>query len=47
MVPGLTILFLLLSLLCLVASVTTPPKCPLWVGTLLLWLAVALQVWPK
>ena len=47
MLPGLTILFLLLSVLCIVASATSPPKAPLWIGTILLWMAVALQVWPK
>ena len=43
--PSLTVLFLIASFVTAIASALG--KCPLWVAVILLWIAVALQSWPR
>jgi hypothetical protein len=48
MVPfTLTALFLLASFICIIFAATRPDKVPLWIGVILLWIVVALQIIPK
>ena len=42
-----TYVFLLASVLAILASIPTPQRVPLWVGCLLLAIVVALMVLPK
>jgi hypothetical protein len=48
MIFGVVALLVFLAFICTIASSWQPqPKVPLWVGVLLLCLAVLIQVWPK
>ena len=40
-------IFLLASILAILASISTPQRVPLWVGTILLAIVVALMILPK
>lgn len=42
-----TYILLLTAIIAILASAITPPRVPLWVGTLLLAIVVALMVLPK
>jgi hypothetical protein len=42
-----TFVLLLASIICIILSAVAPPRVPLWIGTLLLAIVVALMVLPK
>ena len=42
-----TYVFLIASIVAILASIPTPQRVPLWVGCALLWVVVALMVLPK